>query len=210
MVGSVALPGLLGDRCPAEQRPWCSAGSNRGSTRTARCSLCRGDRPSGHKVRTSTPTRSAPRSSRRPATSPPTSKTPGATSGSSSATASSPPVSTPCSLLSASSRYELQSPRRGRTPFAERFVRTVRRDCLDHLLLVSQRHLEAVLAEYVCHLQRSRAPPRLVPKEHTIRSNDETGPTIWTLQGRDAVVSTTPVSLAGRAISRMPRTSGGY
>jgi transposase InsO family protein len=29
--------------------------------------------------------------------------------------------------------------------FAERFVRTVSEDCLDHLLIVSRRHLEAVL-----------------------------------------------------------------
>jgi putative transposase len=40
--------------------------------------------------------------------------------------------------------------------FAERFVRTVRQDCLDHFLLVSQRHLQALLAEYVCHYNEAR------------------------------------------------------
>jgi putative transposase len=40
--------------------------------------------------------------------------------------------------------------------FAERFVRTVRRDCLDHLLVVSQRHLEALLDEYLCHYNEVR------------------------------------------------------
>ena len=40
--------------------------------------------------------------------------------------------------------------------FAERFVRTIRQDCLDHLLVVSQRHLEALLAEYVCHYNEAR------------------------------------------------------
>jgi putative transposase len=40
--------------------------------------------------------------------------------------------------------------------FAERFVRTVRVDCLDHLLVVSRRHLEAVLAEYVRHYNGAR------------------------------------------------------
>jgi putative transposase len=40
--------------------------------------------------------------------------------------------------------------------FAERFVRTVREDCLDDLLVVSRRHLEAVLAEYLRHYNGAR------------------------------------------------------
>jgi putative transposase len=40
--------------------------------------------------------------------------------------------------------------------FAERFVRTVRRECLDHLLVVSQRHLEALLVEYIRHYNEAR------------------------------------------------------
>jgi transposase InsO family protein len=40
--------------------------------------------------------------------------------------------------------------------FAERWLRTVREDCLDHLLVVSRRHLERVLAQYVAHYNRTR------------------------------------------------------
>jgi putative transposase len=40
--------------------------------------------------------------------------------------------------------------------FAERFVRTVREDCLDHLLVVTRRHLEVVLATYVHHYNAAR------------------------------------------------------
>ena len=40
--------------------------------------------------------------------------------------------------------------------FAERWVRTVRQDCLDHLLVVSGHHLERVLAEYVRHYNLGR------------------------------------------------------
>jgi putative transposase len=40
--------------------------------------------------------------------------------------------------------------------FAERWVGTVRRECLDRLLIVSQRHLLTVLAEYVAHYNSHR------------------------------------------------------
>jgi transposase InsO family protein len=40
--------------------------------------------------------------------------------------------------------------------FAERWIGTVRRECLDRLLIVSQRHLLAVLAEYVEHYNSHR------------------------------------------------------
>ena len=43
-----------------------------------------------------------------------------------------------------------------RNAFAERWVRTVRQDCLDHLLVVSGHHLERTLAEYVTHYNRGR------------------------------------------------------
>jgi len=42
-----------------------------------------------------------------------------------------------------------------RTPnanaYAERFVRTIRSECLDHLLIVNARHLERVLRTYARH-----------------------------------------------------------
>ena len=53
--------------------------------------------------------------------------------------------------------------------FAERLVRTLREDCLDHLLVLSHHHLETVLAEYVEHYNTAR-PHRgldLTPPEPT-------------------------------------------
>ena len=47
-----------------------------------------------------------------------------------------------------------------RTPnanaYAERFVRTIRSECLDHLLIVNERHLERVLRSYVQHYNQHR------------------------------------------------------
>jgi putative transposase len=40
--------------------------------------------------------------------------------------------------------------------FAERFVGTVRRECLDRLLVFGRRHLEQVLTEYLAHYNRHR------------------------------------------------------
>ncbi len=51
-------------------------------------------------------------------------------------------------------RTPVRSPRAN--AFAERFVRTIRNECLDHLLVVSRRHLESVLDEYVRHYNQAR------------------------------------------------------
>jgi putative transposase len=40
--------------------------------------------------------------------------------------------------------------------YTERFVRTVRQECFDNLLVVSRRHLESVLEEYVRHYNQTR------------------------------------------------------
>ena len=69
--------------------------------------------------------------------------------------------------------------------FAERWVRTVREDCLDRILVFSRRQLERVLAEYVEHYNRGRphrslelTPPRdLSPSDHvgSVRRRDVLG-----------------------------------
>ena len=40
--------------------------------------------------------------------------------------------------------------------YAERFVRTVRTECLDRIFVVSERHLESVLKTYLNHYNRER------------------------------------------------------
>jgi transposase InsO family protein len=70
-------------------------------------------------------------------------------------------------------RAPVRSPRAN--AYAERWVRTVRQECLDHVLVVSRRHLESVLKEYVCHYNEARphrglglaqpVPPEALPIE---------------------------------------------
>jgi transposase InsO family protein len=48
----------------------------------------------------------------------------------------------------------IRSPRAN--AYAERWVRTVRAECLDWLLTLGRRHLERVLREYVRHYNRQR------------------------------------------------------
>jgi len=55
-----------------------------------------------------------------------------------------------------------------RTPFrapqangvAERFVRTVRSECFDRLLILNQQHLERVLQGFIDHYAQSLTPPK--------------------------------------------------
>jgi putative transposase len=60
--------------------------------------------------------------------------------------------------------FETEGARVIRTPirapqanaFAERFVRTVRRECLDHVLIYGRQHIERVLQAYVAHYIQER------------------------------------------------------
>jgi len=72
-----------------------------------------------------------------------------------------------------------------RTPFrapqangvAERFVRTVRSECLDRLLILNQLHLERILGVFVDHYNGHR-PHRalsLVPPGTTTAGDDDVG-----------------------------------
>jgi putative transposase len=63
--------------------------------------------------------------------------------------------------------------------FAERWVRTVREDCLDHLLVFPRRHLESILAEYIEHYNRAR-PHRGLHLEQPV-------PRATTLVGRKVI-----------------------
>jgi putative transposase len=41
-------------------------------------------------------------------------------------------------------------------PFAERLIGSIRRDCLDHVIVLSERHLRYVLTGYFAYYHRTR------------------------------------------------------
>jgi hypothetical protein len=41
-------------------------------------------------------------------------------------------------------------------PFVERVIGSIRRECLDHLIIVDERHLRRILASYFDYYHRSR------------------------------------------------------
>jgi transposase InsO family protein len=70
----------------------------------------------------------------------------------------------------------------------ERFIGTLRRECLDHLLITGPRHLDIVLREYVQHFNTHRphrlldqrppaggAPPRSGAAVHVLRRDRLSG-----------------------------------
>jgi transposase InsO family protein len=80
-------------------------------------------------------------------------------------------------------RTPIRAPRAN--AIAERFIGTLRRECLDHLLITGPRHLDIVLREYVQHFNIHRPhrsldqrPPIGEPRhvlERPSTCNDETG-----------------------------------
>ncbi len=64
--------------------------------------------------------------------------------------------------------------------YAERFVRTVRAECLDWLLILGRRHLEQTLRTFVGHYNRERPHRslRLQPPEVTDRGDAKSSNTV--------------------------------
>ena len=74
--------------------------------------------------------------------------------------------------------------------FVERFVGTVRRECLDRLLIFGRPHLQRVLAEYVVHYNEHR-PHRALGQLAPLtveRPSPTSDPEPAQLQRRDAVL----------------------
>ena len=99
----------------------------------------------------------------------------GSSSSSVTVTASSPPHSTTC--LAGNGVRIIKTPVRSprANSFAERYVGTLRRECLDYLLIHGERHLRAVLAEFETRYNHHR-PTEAEPftRRYTIQARPST------------------------------------
>jgi putative transposase len=68
--------------------------------------------------------------------------------------------------------------------YAERFVRTVRAECLDWLLILGRRHLEHVLRRYVTHYNAER-PHRALALLSPAGNDNRNQPTATTIERHD-------------------------
>ena len=77
-------------------------------------------------------------------------------------------------------RTPIRAPRAN--AIAERFVGTLRRECLDHLLITGPRHLEVVLHEYVQHFNTHRPHRSLDQRPPVADTTPRSTPTIRVLR----------------------------
>jgi integrase-like protein len=66
-------------------------------------------------------------------------------------------------------------PSKPATSFAERFAGTLRRECLDHLLIYDEQHLRRVLAEYAQHYNEHQSRDQRPPLHEVGQPVDVTG-----------------------------------
>ena len=95
------------------------------------------------------------------------------------------PTSTPSSRRGSRSSTPVRAPKAN--AIAERFVRTVRSECLDWLLIVNRRHLERVLRVYVDHYNSHRLHRslNLAPPDPTARNVAVLRPSAAVVERRD-------------------------
>ena len=70
--------------------------------------------------------------------------------------------------------------------YAERWVRTARRECLDHLLLVGRRHTESVLCAYVRYYNEQR-PHRGIGLTTPVPRESCDDPVLTNIERRDVL-----------------------
>ena len=70
--------------------------------------------------------------------------------------------------------------RPGRIPYVERLIGTVRRECLDHVLIFGERHLRRILAMYSSYYNQTRTHLALGKDAPLRRAVQGSGPIIAT------------------------------
>ena len=104
-------------------------------------------------------------------------------------------------------RTPVQAPRAN--AIAERFIGTLRRECLDHILITGPRHLEVVLREYVQHFNTHRPHRSLEQRPPTASTPPHPGPAIRVLR-RDRLGGLVHEYLLSHDMTRFSAPTGVY
>lgn len=83
--------------------------------------------------------------------------------------------------MTRSVRSSVSINRRDGDPYAERLIGTLRRDCLDHVLILGERHLQRVLKLYSLYYNETRTHLGLGKDTPLRRAVQRTGTIISTL-----------------------------
>ncbi|MGZ9081742.1 MAG: integrase core domain-containing protein [Rhodoplanes sp.] len=87
-------------------------------------------------------------------------------------------------------------------PYAERLIGTLRRDCLDHVLIFGARHLRQVLTAYSCYYDQTRTHCRWTRTFRSAELSSNMGPSLPCRFCQGCIIATRGYDFRERQVTR--------